>query len=233
MEAEVPLRHRLLRVSHSTPVPSTRGLGGRRHQHGEAACCRSKESARARRRLRWPSSNSSGTPTLNLLDNGQLYVGGNIGIGTTSPTSPLSVSGNANVTGTLTAGSLTKPSITAQGDFSVGGSVRRDRRNVGIGTTSPGASLQVNFGPRFQTTDLHRIHDPTFASGRRRDDHDPTAGGTAYKVHTSAAGRIVTAPSPAMRRECLGGRRRRRRRATTAGAAARQAGDPAEYGPMP
>jgi hypothetical protein len=65
---------------------------------------------------------------------------GNVGIGTTSPTSLLHVAGNANITGTLTTGAYAPSTLSVSG----ASYLATTSGNVGIGTTSPGRTLDVN-----------------------------------------------------------------------------------------
>jgi hypothetical protein len=110
--------------------------------------------------------NTGGTYVANISMNGNSYFnGGNVGIGTTSPANKLdirqSTSGGSDVlgTGSISIGS-DNPYWTFRGtatslqdlafDRSYAGTwyesmrIQRSTGNVGIGTTSPGAKLDVN-----------------------------------------------------------------------------------------
>jgi hypothetical protein len=68
------------------------------------------------------AQNSTGTArdlafTTGGTERVRLTIAGNLGIGTTSPTNALSVSGNANITGNTTLGDATSDTITANGRF--------------------------------------------------------------------------------------------------------------------
>src|SRR3989344_6165134 len=69
---------------------------------------------------------------------------GNVGIGTTTPASLLSVQGNALISGTTTTGSLIATSTLFVGGTTGSSLVVLNSGNVGIGTTSPGALFAVN-----------------------------------------------------------------------------------------
>ena len=99
-----------------------------------------------------------------------LNSSGNVGIGTTSPSEKLEVAGNVKIGSTTTGLKLSESgddflvqgvdvvgnawnSIHLQADSLAGLYIEKDTNNVGIGTTSPGAKLQVNGGIRaFGTT---------------------------------------------------------------------------------
>ena len=89
----------------------------------------------------------------NISGNG--YVGGSVGIGTTTPGQKLDVAGNANVSGNTTVGGNTTVTgnTTVAGNGYVGGS-------VGIGTTTPGQKLEVA-GQVFSNTGGFRFPDNT------------------------------------------------------------------------
>ncbi|MEK6913301.1 MAG: hypothetical protein AABW47_01375, partial [Nanoarchaeota archaeon] len=76
-----------------------------------------------------PATGWSSRP-LSLMPNG-----GNVGIGTTSPTHTLNVYGNVNISGNLT--------LDSGANITLGNSIFMNRTNVGIGTTSPQAMLQI------------------------------------------------------------------------------------------
>ena len=57
------------------------------------------------------------------------FIQGNLGIGTASPTNPLSVSGNANVTGTLTANQIISTTTVTSGQWITGGCVNPNNPN--------------------------------------------------------------------------------------------------------
>jgi formylglycine-generating enzyme required for sulfatase activity len=57
------------------------------------------------------------------------FIQGNLGIGTASPANPLSVSGNANVTGTLTANQIISTTTVTSGQWITGGCVNPNNPN--------------------------------------------------------------------------------------------------------
>src|SRR3989344_5081456 len=69
---------------------------------------------------------------------------GNVGIGTTTPAALLSVQGNSLISGTTTTGSLIATSTLFVGGTTGSSLVVLNSGNVGIGTTSPGATLQIH-----------------------------------------------------------------------------------------
>jgi hypothetical protein len=101
------------------------------------------------------------TTATNLATSTIYQSGSNIGIGTTTPSNPLTVSGNANITGTLTVGSCvgcggggggvatTSPFSAGYIPFATSSSaitnsvIFQSGSNVGIGTTTPTALLSV------------------------------------------------------------------------------------------
>ncbi|MFH0829046.1 MAG: hypothetical protein V1907_02610 [Candidatus Kerfeldbacteria bacterium] len=103
---------------------------------------------------------SAGTYGIYQTGSGINYLAGNVGIGTTSPAYKLDVNGDVGWSGSLLAGSVPWPRLTGVPTF-IGGSGTNnylakftagttitnssifDNGNVGIGTTSPGAKLDV------------------------------------------------------------------------------------------
>ena len=99
------------------------------------------------------SFNLKSTPSGSTQTNFTMTQAGNIGIGTTSPAEKLTVSGDANVTEKFAVGiAAVHPTIDFynQGTAYFNGSTTVDDNlivtngNVGIGTTAPGAKLEVN-----------------------------------------------------------------------------------------
>jgi hypothetical protein len=66
---------------------------------------------------------------------------GNVGIGTTSPTTNLGVAGNANVSGTLTSGSINTGAITASGVAQLNGGVQTTNLTATNATITGSATL--------------------------------------------------------------------------------------------
>ncbi|MBI2547036.1 MAG: hypothetical protein HYW23_01160, partial [Candidatus Aenigmarchaeota archaeon] len=84
-------------------------------------------------------SNTSSVFTDSSLDSGNLIVQGNVGIGTTAPNDALEVVGNVRVSGSLNASRVNiTTALIVNNTLFVNGS------NVGIGTSSPLALLDVN-----------------------------------------------------------------------------------------
>ena len=78
--------------------------------------------------------NNGATEAMTILNSG------NVGIGTTGPTSLLHVAGNANITGTLSAGTFSPSTLSVSG----ASYLATTSGNVGIGTTSVTRKLEVN-----------------------------------------------------------------------------------------
>jgi hypothetical protein len=78
---------------------------------------------------------SSGANKWNIYASGGAanYFAGNVGIGTSSPTNALSVTGNANITGNTTLGDASTDIVTVNGYMGVGGAASSD---AGITITS-------------------------------------------------------------------------------------------------
>src|SRR3989344_6011094 len=103
--------------------------------------------------LYWGGNLLSGSAVGNWTSNGTdvWRAGGNVGIGTTSPFSKLSVEGDSWISGDITTSSINATSTTATSTFAVGLTVGtnklvvdRSTGNVGIGTTSPSYKLDVD-----------------------------------------------------------------------------------------
>ena len=107
------------------------------------------------------------------------YNGGNVGIGTSTPSSKLSVTGDVSATGTL--------SITGTGTstFSYGATFATAGGFVGIGTANPTALLQVN-----------AISSTFYGSGGTQVI-DIATSGVRYRIHTFTTSGTFVAPSAA------------------------------------
>ena len=102
--------------------------------------------------------------------------GGNVGIGTTSPSEKLTVSGGANVTGKFAVGNTsTHPSFDFynQGTAYFNGSTTVDDNllvtngSVGIGTTTPSFKLDTRGSVRIKNTDENTLYLDTESAGQQ------------------------------------------------------------------
>jgi hypothetical protein len=100
---------------------------------------------------------------------GNSYVGGNMGIGTTTPGQKLDVSGNANVSGNVTTGG----NATVGGNTIVSGT-------VGIGTSSPAASAALDV-----SSTTKGLLPPRLNQTQRDAIASPATGLTIYNTTTN------------------------------------------------
>ncbi|MBU6141754.1 hypothetical protein KGO95_01370 [Patescibacteria group bacterium] len=112
------------------------------------------------------TANGGGTPVL-VVKSGN----GDVGIGTTSPSQALSVVGTVYTTGGIRYADGTTQTSASQGGLWTqnGTSAYYNTGNVGIGTTNPGAALEVD------TT---------------AEANPSTAGSTEFQIHANTTGKI-------------------------------------------
>jgi len=98
---------------------------------------------------------SNGLNYLILTTNGserlRIDSSGNVGIGTSSPTNALSVTGNANITGNVTLGDATTDSVTVNGYIGVGGAAS-SVYGINVVSTALTGTSQVGVGSSITAT---------------------------------------------------------------------------------
>jgi hypothetical protein len=117
---------------------------------------------------------------------------GNVGIGTTSPTSTLSVTGTANVTGNVTLGDATTDTVTVNGYMAIGGAVSSaaamyvrnsalagtNQYGVRIGVTGSQAGTASVRGTYTALSTEAAAYTATLVAGHQVDDVTKGAGST-------------------------------------------------------
>jgi hypothetical protein len=122
------------------------------------------------------AANSTADLRITNLSNGSTYMtittAGNVGIGTTSPTQKLHVSGGANISDGITSGAsqfsslfITSGSLNASFNSNTIGSIITTGGNIGIGTTGPIGKLSLNLASAQQTSPGWNSSWATFGPG--------------------------------------------------------------------